>query len=137
MTGATGGFDLAFKADALWVGHGDRPRRQPGGRLAATTGAMSRLRTGLEGSRDYTLGGRLSLRPMVEVELRHDGGDPDTGPCMGLGSGVVGGRCDDRHTGKRTRTKRNATQMWDETAHLAGAQEQGVTAQQLNSRTPQ
>ena len=50
---------------------------------------MSRFRSGLEGSRDYTLAARLSLRPMVEVGLRHDGGDAETGVGMDLGGGVV------------------------------------------------
>ena len=40
---------------------------------------MSRFRTGLEGSRAYMLAGRLSLRPSVEVGLRHAGGDAETG----------------------------------------------------------
>ena len=35
---------------------------------------MTRFRTGLEGSRDYALAGRLSLRPSMEVGLRHDSG---------------------------------------------------------------
>ena len=43
----------------------------------------------MEGSRDYTLGGRLSLRPMVEMGLRHDGGNAETGAGMDVGGGVV------------------------------------------------
>ena len=50
---------------------------------------MTRLRTGLEGSRAYTLGGRLSLKPSVEVGLRHDGGDAETGAGMDVGGGLV------------------------------------------------
>ena len=46
-------------------------------------------RTGLEGSRDYTLAGRLSLKPSVEVGLRHDGGDAETGAGMDVGGGLV------------------------------------------------
>ena len=59
------------------------------GRLAATAAAVTRFRTGLEGSRDYTLGGRLSLRPSVEVGLRHDGGDAETGAGMDVGAGLI------------------------------------------------
>ena len=51
---------------------------------------MTRFRTGLEGSRDYTLAGRLSLRPSVEVGLRHDGGDAETGVGMDIGGGLIG-----------------------------------------------
>ena len=50
---------------------------------------MTRLRAGLEGSRDYTLAGRLSLTPSVEVGLRHDGGDADNGAGMDVGAGLV------------------------------------------------
>ena len=50
---------------------------------------MTRFRTGLEGSRAYTLAGRLSLRPSVEVGLRHDGGDAETGAGMDVGGGLV------------------------------------------------
>ena len=50
---------------------------------------MSRLRTGLEGSRDFTFAGRLSLTPSVEVGLRHDGGDAETGAGMDVGGGLA------------------------------------------------
>ena len=59
------------------------------GRLAATEATVTRFRTGLEGSRDYTLAGRLSLRPSVEVGLRHDGGDAENGAGMDVGGGLV------------------------------------------------
>ena len=40
---------------------------------------MTRVRTVPEGPRGFTLGGgRLSLRPSVEVDLRRDGGDAET-----------------------------------------------------------
>ena len=61
----------------------------PGGRLAATEAAVTRFRTGLEGSRDHTFAGRLLLRPSVEVGLRHDGGDAETGAGMDIGGGLV------------------------------------------------
>ena len=75
VAGGAGGFALAFKADALWVGTSIDGVAGAAGRLAATDAAVTRVRTGLEGSRAYTLAGRLSLRPSVEVGLRHDGGD--------------------------------------------------------------
>ena len=50
---------------------------------------MTRFRTGLEGSRAYTFGGRLSLKPSVEVGLRLDGGDAETGAGMDVGGGLV------------------------------------------------
>ena len=89
FAGGAGGFELAFKADALWVGTSIDGVDGAAGRLAATEAAVTRFRTGLEGSRDYTLAGRLSLRPSVEVGLRHDGGDAETGAGMDMGGGLV------------------------------------------------
>ena len=89
VAGGAGGVALAFKADALWVGTATDGVDGPAGRLAATTAAVSRFRTGLEGSRDYALAGRLSLRPMVEVGLRHDSGDAETGAGMDIGGGLL------------------------------------------------
>ena len=88
MAGGASGFELAFKADALWVGT-SIDRVDPAGPLVATEAAVTRIRTGLEGSRDYALAGRLSLRPSVEVGLRHDGGDADAGAGMAVGGGLV------------------------------------------------
>ena len=85
----TNGFTLAFKADALWVGTSIDGTDGPGGRLNATEARVTRMRTGLEGSRSYTLARRLSLRPTVEVGLRHDGGDAETGAGMDIGVGLV------------------------------------------------
>ena len=88
IAGASG-FELAFKTDALWVGTSVDGVDGAAGRLAVTEAAVTRFRTGLEGSRDYTLAGRLSLRPSVEVGLRHDGGDAETGAGMDIGGGLV------------------------------------------------
>ena len=87
--GGPGGFALAFKADAFWVGTSIDGVDGPAGRLAATDAAVTRFRTGLEGSGAYTLVGRLSLRPSVEVGLRPDGGDAETGAGLDVGAGLV------------------------------------------------
>ena len=81
---AGGGFALAFTADALWVG---TSVDGAAGRLSAAEAAVTRVRTGIEGSRGFTFGGRMSLTPSVEVGLRQDGGDAETG----TGVDVVGG----------------------------------------------
>ena len=41
------------------------------------------------GSRAYTPAGRLSLTPSVEVGLRHDGGDAETGAGLDVGGGLL------------------------------------------------
>ena len=87
--GGADGFALAFKADVLWAGTAIDGADGPEGRLAATAAAVTRVRTGLEGSRGFTFGGGLSLRPSVEVGLRHDGGDAETGAGVDVGGGLV------------------------------------------------
>ena len=57
------GFGLAFKADAVWLGTTIDGVEGPGGNLTATEAAVTRFRTGLEGSRNLTLAGRVSLTP--------------------------------------------------------------------------
>ena len=89
VAGGTSAFELAFKADALWVGTSIDGVDGPAGRLKATDAAVTRFRTGLEGSRAYTFAGRLSLKPSVEVGLRLDGGDAETGAGMDVGGGLV------------------------------------------------
>ena len=89
VAGGARGFELAFKADALWVGTSIDGVEGPGGNVTATAAAVTRFRTGLEGARGYTLAGRLSLRPSVEVGLRHDGGDAETGAGLDVGGGLV------------------------------------------------
>ena len=87
---ATGGFALAFKSDALWVGAASELLDGPTGRLNASEAGVTRVRSALEGSRGFTIGGgRLSLRPSVEVGLRRDGGDAETGAGMDVGGGLA------------------------------------------------
>ena len=89
VAGGASGFALAFKADALWVGTSIDGVDGPAGRLAATDAAVTRFRSGLEGSRAYAVAGRLSLTPSVEAGLRHDGGDAEAGAGMDVGAGLV------------------------------------------------
>ena len=89
VAGGATGFELAFKADALWVGTSIDGVDGPGGRLNAAQAGVTRFRTGLEGSRAYRPMAGLSLKPMVEVGLRHDGGDAETGAGMDVGVGLV------------------------------------------------
>ena len=84
-----GGFGLALKAEALWVGTGIKGVDGPEGRLAATEAAVSRFRTGLEASRGYSFQRGLSLKPSLEVGLRRDGGDAETGAGVDLGGGLI------------------------------------------------
>ena len=84
-----GGFGLAFKADALWVGTGIEGVDGLEGRLAANSAAVTRYRTALEASRGYRFQRGLSLQPSLEAGLRHDGGDAETGAGVDIGGGLI------------------------------------------------
>ena len=83
------GFGLAFKADALWVGTAAGGVEGPGGNLAATSAVVTRYRTALEASRGYRFQPGLSLQPSLEVGLRRDGGDAETGAGVDIGGGLI------------------------------------------------
>jgi len=84
-----GGFALAVKADALWVRTDSESVSAPGvGRLAGARADASRLRAVLDGSRTFALSGGRTLSPSVELGLRHDGGDAETGTGFELGAGL-------------------------------------------------
>ena len=59
------------------------------GLLAATVADVSRLRLGLEGSLDLAVAGGGWLTPTVELGMRHDGGDAETGFGVEVGGGSV------------------------------------------------
>ena len=84
-----GGLSLAVESDALLVRTTSAAAADPSGLLAAAVGDVSRLRLGLEGSLDLALTGGRSLTPTVELGLRHDGGDAETGFGMEVGGGTV------------------------------------------------
>ena len=89
ILGGGEGFGLAFKADTLWVGMRTKAASTPGGNLDSSTAAVSRLRTALEGSQSITIASRMALTPSVEIGIRQDGGDAETGRGMDLGAGLV------------------------------------------------
>ena len=83
------GFELAFKADALWVGTRTDAASGPSGNLDATRAGITRLRTALEGSQSMTVGGRMAFTPSVELGIRQDGGDAEVGRGLDVGLGLV------------------------------------------------
>ena len=84
-----GGFALALKADAFWVRtESDRVTASEFGNLAAARGESSRVRAVLDGSRTFALSGGAALTPSVELGLRHDGGDAETGTGVEFGTGL-------------------------------------------------
>ena len=81
-----GGVSLAIKSDAFLVKMTSDAVRSSRGNLAATKSDASRVRLALEGARTWEAGaGRLT--PSVEIGVRHDGGDAETGTGVELGGG--------------------------------------------------
>ena len=80
-----GGLALAIRSDVLWT----RMQSAALADLAATEAAVSRLRLVLEGSRTVRLTGGGSLTPVVEIGLRHDGGDAETGSGVEAGARLL------------------------------------------------
>ena len=89
ILGGSRGLAFAFKADALWVGTRIAEATGTGGRLKGTSAAVSRLRTALEGSQKMSIGNRLTLTPSMEVGIRQDGCDAETGSGMDVGAGLI------------------------------------------------
>ena len=84
-----GGFALALKADAFWVRtESDRVAATEFGNLAGARGESSRVRAVLDGSRTFSLAGGAALTPKLELGLRHDGGDAETGTGVEFGAGL-------------------------------------------------
>ena len=79
-----GVLDLALKSDALWV----RTDSDAATGLAAASAQVSRVRLILEGGRTLALSAASTLTPTLQVGLRHDGGDAETGTGVEVGAGL-------------------------------------------------
>ena len=79
-----GGIVLALEADTRLTRTGTGATTG----LDATDATVWQVRLGLEGSRHVALEGGGALRPSVELGLRHDGGDAETGGGVELGAGL-------------------------------------------------
>ena len=77
------GYELAVKSDFTFV----QSESEKTTGLASAEAQTRRLRLVFEGSREMDLGAG-SLTPSVEVSLRYDGGDAETGAGVELGGGV-------------------------------------------------
>ena len=79
-----GGIDLGLKADAFLVETESEAVSNEG----STKADASRVRLALEGSRAFAMGGGV-LTPGLELGLRHDGGDAETGTGVEVGGRVA------------------------------------------------
>ena len=83
-----GGLSIAVKSDAIWVTTESDAVTNAHGNLGASEGDASRVRLLVEGSRQFdTAGGAFT--PSLEVGLRHDGGDAETGFGLEAGAGFA------------------------------------------------
>ncbi len=83
--GETGGMNLALKGDAFFV----RTESDAISGEGATKADASRVRLILEGSRAFRLDNGALLTPGLELGLRHDGGDAETGTGVELGGRIA------------------------------------------------
>ena len=82
-----GGLALAVKSDAFWVQTESDEVRSASGYLGAADGEASRVRLIAEGSTAFDIGGG-TLTPAVEIGLRHDDGDAETGTGIEAGAAL-------------------------------------------------
>ena len=77
------GAEIGWSADALWT----RTTSDAGDGLPSLGGQSTRLRFGLDVAWERLLASGGMLRPRMELALRHDGGDAETGSGLEFGGG--------------------------------------------------
>ena len=85
VDGGASGLSLTSKTDALLV---ETSTAAVAG-LAATASGVTRLRLAVEGTLPVRLSNGWVVTPAVELGLRHDGGDAETGFGLDVGAGLV------------------------------------------------
>ena len=85
VDGGTEGPTLAAKSDAFAV----RTSTDAVTGLAGSEADVTRVRLALEGSQPFNLGGDAVLTPSLELGVRHDGGDAETGFGADIGAGLI------------------------------------------------
>ena len=85
---AEGGPEVSVETDAFAVRTRSEALRSDAGNLVAASGDATRLRLGLEGTwRGLEVAGG-TLEPTLELGVRHDGGDAETGFGLDAGAGI-------------------------------------------------
>ena len=87
---AEGGMELSVKTDAMMVRTSSDAARGTGGSMAGSQADVTRLRLALEGTwQGLRTAGGATLTPTMEVGVRHDGGDAETGYGADIGAGIA------------------------------------------------
>ena len=89
VDGGAGGATLAAKSDAFAVRTSTGAVSGSAGNLEASRADVTRVRFALEGSRPVRLGESAVLTPSLELGVRHDGGDAETGFGADIGAGLA------------------------------------------------
>ena len=89
LDGGNNGLTITGKTDAMVVGASSGSVTGDGGNMAPTQAVVTRLRMGLEASRALQWDSGVTLTPSLEVGLRHDGGDAETGFGLDLGGAMA------------------------------------------------
>ena len=94
LDGGNHGITLTGKTDAMAVGTSSGKVTGANGNLAAADAMVTRLRLGLEAQRPFSFASpeadsRATLTPSLEIGLRLDGGDAETGFGLDLGGGIT------------------------------------------------
>ena len=85
IDGAADGFSLSTTTDLLTV----KTTTEQVDDLSSTEGSVSRLRLGLEATRPFPLANDAALLPSLEIGIRHDGGDAESGFGLEVGAGIA------------------------------------------------
>ena len=89
VDGGDDGITIKGKSDAMVVQtNSERGRGTDGGNLEAARATVLRLRLGVEGERTFTIAENTLLTPSLEVGIRRDAGDAETGYGVELGGGL-------------------------------------------------
>ena len=80
------GIGLALRSDVFWMRTSSDPIEEMG--VASSELKAHRLRLVLDASRPFALGEGTTLTPSLEVGVRHDGGDAETGRGVEVGAGL-------------------------------------------------
>ena len=89
------GFSLDLAADAMWMGTSlsdtseTSDTSDTGPSLATVSSDMIRARLGLAAAWRHDLVSGVTLMPRLEMGLRHDGGDAETGSGLEIGGGLA------------------------------------------------
>ena len=83
---APGGIGLGLRSDVFWMRTSSDPIEEVG--IASSEQKANRLRLVLDASRPFEVGDGTTLTPSLEVGVRHDGGDAETGRGVEVGAGL-------------------------------------------------